>query len=107
MSPESLHVLRFRVISDGAVRADLPLADFARSSGPAAPQVLPQRSVLMGEDDDGWLYSWLPMPHRQSMTVSLHVDDSSTDHAIEAQVRAEAGPVAPQAAPFFAVLADR
>jgi hypothetical protein len=71
-APESWPRLRLRLRFDGAVRADLPLADFfAVGRGGAVPT----RTVLLGLDGQGFLYSYFPMPFFAGAEVAL-VDTS-------------------------------
>ncbi len=60
--------LRLRVRIDGEDAIDLPLDRFFATANDA---VVPARAPLLGEDADGWLYSWLPMPYRSSLSVEL------------------------------------
>ncbi len=63
--------VRLQVDIDSARTIDATLADFFVQ--PDVAQI-PTRSVLVGEDADGWLYAWWPMPFAQTLTVRLHAD---------------------------------
>lgn len=54
---------------DGTRTIDATLADFFAQPGIAQ---VPTRSVLFGEDADGWLYAWWPMPFAHTLAVRLH-----------------------------------
>lgn len=59
-------ILRLRI--DDVVAVDAPLADFFAT---AATATIPARGVLVGEDEDGWLYAWVPMPFASSASVQI------------------------------------
>lgn len=67
--PESLWPqLNLEIETDGFVRVDVPFNWFfaqGRSSGLAA------RSVLLGLDDDGYLYSYFPQPYFESIRIAI------------------------------------
>jgi len=57
-----------RLRFDGEITADLPLSDaFAYGRGGD----LPTRSLLVGEDAEGLLYLYFPMPYQSSAGISL------------------------------------
>ena len=58
--------LRLRI--DDVAAVDAPLADFFAT---AAAATIPARGVLAGEDEDGWLYAWVPMPFASSASVQI------------------------------------
>src|SRR6185312_5752458 len=55
--------VRLKLAFDGATAVDVPLADFFATAADAS---MAARGILAGEDATGWLYSWVPMPFRQS-----------------------------------------
>jgi hypothetical protein len=62
-----------RITADGSVRVAMPLADFfaAPTGSGSPPSATPQRTVLLGEDDAGFLYSFYPMPFSAGLKVEL------------------------------------
>lgn len=88
---------------DGSRRVDMRVNDFF-AVGRASDA--PTRSLLVGTDADGALYSYFPMPFRRGMRVELH--DRRPDGAAPVDVDASLGwsdqPPAASAAPFFATL---
>ncbi|MEO8459384.1 MAG: DUF2961 domain-containing protein [Dokdonella sp.] len=63
--------IRLRATFDGETTIDMPLSDFFASSATA---MLATRSVLLGEDVGGWLYSWFPMPFASAAQIDLIAD---------------------------------
>jgi hypothetical protein len=60
--------VNLRLHFDGATTVDVPLSDFFATAASAS---VPPRGVLVGEDANGWLYAWLPMPFAQGAEVEL------------------------------------
>ncbi len=66
-SERGMERLRLRLTFDGALRVDVPLADFfAARRASVAP-----RALLLGRDAEGFLYSYIPMPFFAGATVEL------------------------------------
>ena len=68
-----------RIVIDGEIAADMPLADFFAS---ATELTVPTRAVLVGTDATGWLYAWFPMPFEQGIQVYLVADSTLPDAVV-------------------------
>ena len=96
--------VRLRLVFDGGITVDAPLADFFATAPDAT---IPARGVLAGEDAGGWLYAWLPMPFAQSANVELVADsDLPAAVAVDSAISFEDAPVAGDAGRFTAKLTD-
>jgi hypothetical protein len=94
--PEAWPVVRLRLSFDDETRVDLPLADFFGAlPGPG------MRSALVGVDDAGLLYSWLPMPFERRASARL-VNDSGAPVAVWYETRRRIGRPAAGSVPFAA-----
>ena len=96
--------IRLQLDFDGATTVDATLADFFATS-PVA--VVSPRGVLAGEDADGWLYAWLPMPFHDIAAVRLIADATlPAPIAIDSALSFDDAAVPAAAAPFAAVSSD-
>jgi hypothetical protein len=96
--------IRLQLDFDGATAVDATLADFFATSPLAA---VPPRGVLAGEDADGWLYAWLPMPFHDIAAVRLIADATlPSPIAIDSALSFDDAEVSASAAPFAAVPSD-
>jgi len=87
----SYPLLALRVEIDAATVLDMPLADFFAT--PADAQT-PARGVLLGEDANGWLYAWWPMPFDATASVALHALPAlNAAVAVSTSVSFDAAPV--------------
>lgn len=91
-----------RLDVDGTRRAELPLSElFAVGTEPA---VAP-RSLLLGVDAGGWLYSYFPMPFWRSLSLTLVLPPQSypSEVGVDWEVRVERG-APPEGSGFFTVV---
>jgi hypothetical protein len=96
--------VRLHLDFDGATAVDVPLADFFATSPLAA---VPPKGVLAGEDADGWLYAWLPMPFHDIAEVRLVADATlPAPIAIDSALSFDTAEIPAAAAPFAAVPSD-
>ncbi|HEY0179689.1 MAG TPA: DUF2961 domain-containing protein [Dokdonella sp.] len=96
--------VNLRIVIDGEITADMPLADFFASRAGAT---LPTRAVLVGTDATGWLYAWFPMPFEQDIQVYLAADSTLLDSVVVNSALSFAdSPVAEESGRFHATLAD-
>jgi hypothetical protein len=96
--------VRLRLVLDAATSADMPLDDFFATSADSA---MPARGVLVGEDANGWLYAWLPMPFRQSASVALIAESTlAAPVTVESALFFDAAPIPPDAASYAAEVSD-
>ncbi|WP_386067781.1 DUF2961 domain-containing protein [Tahibacter sp. UC22_41] len=96
--------LRLQIAIDGEEAVDLPLERFFATAADAA---VPARAPLLGEDAGGWLYSWLPMPYRESLQVRLRGSPSQVATvAVNAALVIDAAAVPADAGQFFAASAE-
>lgn len=103
--PDTRSAIHLRATFDGETTIDIPLSDFFVSSATA---MLATRSVLLGEDVNGWLYSWFPMPFTSSAQVDLVADATlAAPVAITASISTDPSPPAATVARFAAHLADQ
>lgn len=92
--------LRLRVSIDGEDAVDLPLERFFATASDAT---VAARAPLLGEDADGWLYSWLPMPYRGSLRVELSATAQLPGPvAVDAAMALDGAAVPSDAGAFFA-----
>ncbi|KAB2901234.1 MAG: DUF2961 domain-containing protein [Dokdonella sp.] len=100
----SYGLLALRVRIDATTALDMPLADFFATPGDAQ---LPARGVLLGEDANGWLYAWWPMPFTAAASVELHaLPGLVAPVAVSTRVSFDAAPVAADAGRFSASLRE-
>jgi hypothetical protein len=96
--------VRLRLQFDGVVAVDAPLADFF-ATAPAA--TISARGVLAGEDADGWLYAWLPMPFASSASVQVVATVTMpAPVAIDSALSFDGAPVPADAGRFASTLAE-
>jgi hypothetical protein len=96
--------IRLRISIDNEIAVDMPLTDFFASSSTAN---LPTRSLFVGQDSVGRLFSWWPMPYAQSVSVELvSAADLSAPTAVSGFLAFDNVPVAPDAGRFQATLAE-
>jgi hypothetical protein len=97
-------LVRAKLVLDGATVADVLLDDLFATTGEA---MMPARGVLAGEDASGWLYSWLPMPFRQSARIALVAEAAlPAPVTVESQLFFDAAAVPPDAASYAAEVSD-
>ncbi len=103
--PRSAYALvRLQLTFDNELRVDLPLSDFFAT--PVAATVS-ARAVLLGEDADGWLYAWFPMPFRQQANITLVTDPGlPTAVSLDSEISWDDAAVPTNAALFQAVVSD-
>ena len=101
--PASWPELELLLTFDGLERVRMPLADFF-AVGRGGP--LPTRSLLVGVDAEGRLYSYFPMPFRRSMAVALrHLGGKGAPAiAVDYEVGGVASPPPATSGMFGAVL---
>lgn len=93
-----------RVSVDAETAIDVPLADFFAT---AADTSQPARGVFVGEDADGWLYAWFPMPFLQGAEVELAAHASlSAAIGVASSISFDMANVPEGAGRFSATLAD-
>ncbi len=96
--------VRLRIAIDGGIAVDMPLSDFFASS---STSTLTTKNLFFGEDTNGSLFSWWPMPYSQSATIALIAEPSLLSPvAINGNLAFENATVAPDAGRFQATLAD-
>jgi hypothetical protein len=96
--------VRLRLAFDAQVAVDVPLADFFATAPGAS---VPARGVLVGEDADGWLYAWFPMPFAHDAEVALAAgDDLAAPTAVDAALSFDMQPVPDDAGRFSTRLAE-
>jgi hypothetical protein len=96
--------VRLKLVLDGAIAADVPLADFFATFDDAT---LPARGVLAGEDASGGLYAWLPMPFRANADAQLVADATlAAPVSVDSALSFDDAPVADDAGAFGALLSD-
>lgn len=97
--------VRLQLSFDGELRVDAPLSDFF-----AMPMTTtaPTRSVLLGEDINQWLYSWIPMPFRTQISVDLIADSTlATPINVESSTYWDNASIAANAALFKTILKNK
>ena len=67
-TPADYANLRLQLSWDGVTAVDLSFAEFFARDADA---VQAPRGVLLGQDANGWLYVWFPMPYRSAAQVSV------------------------------------
>lgn len=97
--------VRLRLAFDGETRVDLALADFfAVGRG----GTLPTRTLLLGLDADGFLYSYFPLPFTRTAAVFLSyrppAGAAAGDIPIELEIERQGRPPEPGSGLFGAVL---
>lgn len=96
--------VRLKLTLDGAIAADVSLADFFATFDEA---LVSARGVLAGEDAAGWLYAWLPMPFRDAASAQLVADAAlPAPVTVDSALSFDDSPVGDDVASFAAALSD-
>jgi hypothetical protein len=91
--------VRLQLAFDGVQTADVPLDAFFAQPAAALQSA---RSVLLGEDASGWLYSWFPMPFETGASARLASDAALPGAVPVISALSFDAAAVPEGAPHFA-----
>jgi Protein of unknown function (DUF2961) len=93
--PSSARGSTFLILTfDGVRTAALPVSDFFAAGGEGPT---PTRSLLVGLDADGWLYSYFPMPFFGSASIELQSFTSANEPAVAVRYEVRKASIPPAA----------